>query len=247
MGIVFGVALFGTTFILPQFTQYLLGYPAFEAGLVLLPRAIMLLMFMPIAGRLYRHFDARILVIAGISVIFCSYYGLSKLSLEAGFWNLVPTLLIMGAGMPVMFVTMSTVSLSTIPRPDMTNASSLYTLARSVGGNIGYALAATWVARGIQIHRTHLVAHLTASNPAMLAQTNAGAALLSHSMIGASAAPQATLALTNALVNRQATMMAYNDTSLLFGILFLITIPLALFLPRRSELRAAVDRRKAKN
>lgn len=246
MGLVFGVALFGTTFILPQFTQYLLGYPAFEAGLVLLPRALMLLLFMPIAGRLYKYFDARVLVVIGIAIIFWSYYGLSKLSLEAGFWNLVPTLVIMGIGMPVMFVTVSTVSLTTVPRPDMTDASSFYTLARRVGGNIGYALAATWVARGVQIHRTHLASHLTASSPGLLAHTKVGTALLSHSMIGTSAAPQASLALTNILVNRQATMMAYNDTSLFFGILFLITIPMAFFLPRRSVLQAYADRERSK-
>ena len=49
-------------------------------------------------------------------------------------------------GMPVMFVTISTVSLATIPRPNMTEATSFYTLARRVGGNIGYALVATMVA-----------------------------------------------------------------------------------------------------
>ena len=158
MGVIFGIALFGTTFILPQFTQALLGYPAFEAGLILAPRGMMLMVCMPVVGRLYRHLDARVLVVFGILVTCWSYYDLARLSLAAGFWDLVPTLLIMGIGMPFMFVTLSTLSLSTIPRADMTDASSLYTLARRIGGNIGYALVATLVARGQQIHRVQLVA-----------------------------------------------------------------------------------------
>jgi MFS transporter, DHA2 family, multidrug resistance protein len=236
MGIVFGVALFGTTFILPQFTQKLLGYPAYEAGLVLAPRAFMLVIFMPVAGRLYRHFDARVLMLAGIGIIFWSYYGLAQLSLEVGFWNLVPTLLIMGIGMPVMFVTLSTVSLSTVPHPDMTDASSLYTLARRVGGNIGYALAATLVARGEQIHRVHLVSHITASSSSLAAFSKGAAALLGSSGMSPAAVPQASLALASTMINRQATMLAYNDASWVFGLLFLSTIPLALLLPKRSAL-----------
>jgi len=242
MGIIFGVALFGTTFILPQFTQRLLGYPAFEAGLVLAPRALMLMICMPIVGRLYRHLDARILVIFGILVIFWSYYDLSKLSLGVGFWNLVPMLVIMGIGMPMMFVTMSTVSLATVPRQNMTDAASLYTLARRIGGNIGYALAATLVARGQQIHRLHLVSHVTASSPALVARSQAGAAILAQSGMDPATASQAGLAFTNIAVNKQATMLAYNDVSWFFGLLFLSTIPLAFFIPKRSVLMAHAKR-----
>jgi DHA2 family multidrug resistance protein len=233
MGVIFGIALFGTTFILPQFTQELLGYPAFEAGLILAPRAVMLLICMPIVGRLYRHVDARVLVFFGILVTCWSYYDLSRLSLTVGFWNLVPTLLIMGIGMPFMFITLTTLSLSTIPRADMTDASSLYTLARRIGGNIGYALVATLVARGQQIHRVQLVAHVTPYNPNLADFQRQAAALLDHAGLNTAALQHAGQALLNSLVNRQAAMMAYNDVSWTFGLLFLATIPLALLLPSR--------------
>jgi DHA2 family multidrug resistance protein len=236
MGVIFGIALFGTTFILPQFTQELLGYPAFQAGLILAPRAVMLLICMPIVGRLYRHLDARVLVVFGILVTCWSYYDLARLSLEAGFWNLVPTLLIMGIGMPFMFVTLTTLSLSTIPRADMTDASSLYTLARRIGGNIGYALVATLVARGQQIHRVQLVAHITPYNSNLADFQRHAAGLLDHAGLNPAAVQQAGQALLNFLVNRQASMMAYNDVSWILGLLFLATIPLALILPSRRRI-----------
>ena len=236
MGIIFGIALFGTTFILPQFTQNLLGYPAFEAGLVLAPRAVMLLLFMPVVGRLYNRVDARILVLAGVGITFWSYFELSQISLEAGFWNLVPTLLIMGVGMPCMFVTLSTISLATVPKPDMTDAASLYTLSRRVGGNIGYALAATIVARGQQIHRSYLIGDINPWNPIYTEFSHSAEKMFSHVGLNAQAMQHAVLALTDKIVNMQATMLAYNQVSWIFGLLFLSTIPLVMLLPGRSVL-----------
>jgi DHA2 family multidrug resistance protein len=172
----------------------------------------------------------------GILVTCWSYYDLSRLSLEAGFWNLVPTLLIMGIGMPFMFVTLSTLSLSTIPRADMTDASSLYTLSRRIGGNIGYALVATLVARGQQIHRVQLVAHVTPYSSNLADFQRQVAHLLGHAGLDPAALNQTGRALLNLLVNRQATMMAYNDVSWILGLLFLVTIPLALMLPGRRRI-----------
>ena len=233
MGLVFSVALYGVTFVIPQLTQNLQGYPAFQAGMVLAPRALMLIMFMPIVGRLYNHVEARWLVLVGVLITFWSYYDLSRLSLNAGFWNFVPMLLIMGAGMPFIFVTLSTVSLSTISRPQMTEASSLYTLARRVGGNIGYAMAATIVSHSQQVHRVVLAGYVNAFSPLTTEYRRAASAIVNHRGFCPQELQHVLNALISMVVNRHATMMAYNDTSLVFGVLFLCTIPLALMLPTR--------------
>lgn len=237
MGIIFGVGLFGTTFILPQFTQNLLGYPAFEAGLVLFPRAVTLMLFMPVVGRLYNHVDARVLVMMGISIIAVSYYELAHLSLQAGFWNLVPALLIMGIGMPGMFVTLTTLSLSTVPLPQMTDASSIYTLARRVGGNIGYALVATMVSRGMQTHRVDLVSHINPYNPAFQFHIDGITHALAKTGMNPEALRQTGLAVTNRIINGQAAMMAYNDVSWFLGLMFISVIPLVLLLPGKQALQ----------
>ena len=231
MGLIFGVALFGTSFILPQFTQNLLGYPAFEAGLVLMPRALMMLLCMPIVGRLYNHLDSRLLVMIGIGSICWSYYELSHLSLQAGYWNLVPAMLAMGIGMPAMFVTISTISLASIPRPNMTDATSLYTLARRVGGNIGYALVATLVARSQQIHRVNLAGHVNPFNPLYQHFSQMIAESLGQAGLDPEALRHAGYALIDRMVNLQATMLAYNDVSWFFGILFLGLVPFVVLLP----------------
>ena len=237
MGIVFGISLFGTTFILPQFTQELLGYSAFDAGLVLAPRALMLVLFMPITGWLYRRADVRLLVFTGIILIYWSYYDLAHLSLEAGFWNIAPMLLIMGIGMPLMFVTTSTVSLSSIPPADMTDASSLYTLSRRIGGNIGYALVATLVSRGVQTHHAYLAGNINPYNSNYSRFQSDTMSKLLLSGLNPNEAKTAVYSLTSLMLNRQATMLAYNDVSWILGFLFLFTIPLVLLLPSRKKIQ----------
>jgi DHA2 family multidrug resistance protein len=243
MGLIFGVSLFGTTFILPQFTQRILGYSAYDAGLVMAPRAITLMLFMPLAGWLYRRVGARALVTLGIGLIVWSYYDLTRLNTQAGFWDMVPTLMIMGAGMPFLFVSLSTVSLSTVDRSNMTDASSVYTLARRVGGNIGYAVVATLLSQGIQVHRFYLSAHVTDLDHVSQAYRASLSELLRHLGMNAASTSKAALVMLDRMLDTQATMMAYNDISLVFGLLFLILLPFVALIPSKSRILGLIKAR----
>jgi MFS transporter, DHA2 family, multidrug resistance protein len=239
VGFLFGIAFFGTTFSLPQLTQHLLHYPAYQAGLVLMPRMITLFFVMPIVGWLFNYVDPRLLIGIGIAITYWSFQQLAHLSLNVGFWNLVPIMLVMGVAVPCMFVPLSTVSLSTIRREDMTAATSLYTLSRRVGGNIGYALVATLIDRFSVAHRGHLIEHISPLNPAYL---NYHANLTDRLVQGGGdpvAAPQKALSLVNVEVNRQAAMLAYNDLAWTFGVMFLATLPLLFLLRRRQATPSA--------
>jgi DHA2 family multidrug resistance protein len=233
----YGLALFGTTFILPQFTQSLLGYPAYQSGLTLLPRAIALFIFMPIIGRLYNHIDARILLISGLLIICLSYGLLAHLSLDVAFKNLIPILVIMGAGMAFVFVPLSTISLITISRKNMTKATSIYTLMQRIGGNIGYAFTVTLLDRRIQFHRVHLVENISASHGRFLDAYHTFLGYLhkrgyapNHDQLG-------SLSFFNHLINKHSTMLSYNDLSWIFMVLFLFIIILIFFLPHSKNIK----------
>ncbi|MEJ2111976.1 MAG: MFS transporter, partial [Acidobacteriota bacterium] len=204
--LIFGIGLFGTTFLLPQFTQNLLGYTAYDSGLVLFPRAFSLFLFMPVVGWLYKQLNIRFMVGFGLASIVFSYFLLSQISLDASFSTLTPMLLIMGIGMPFVFVTLSTVSLSTVPRSSMTEASSIYTLARRIGGNIGYALAASVVAGRLQFHHARLAEGLTPDNAALHTLQNQIGNLFTRSGSDPVTAGQQTVRVVDGLVNRQALM-----------------------------------------
>ena len=197
-----------------------------------MPRSLALFLLMPLVGWLFNYVDPRLLIAVGIGITYWAFHHLALLSLNVGFWNLVPIMLLMGAGMPCVFVTLSTVSLRTVRREDMTAATSLYTLARSVGGNLGYALVATLLERFSVVHHAYLSAHISSLNQAYLGYSTALAARLSPQTGDPVAAQSQALALVEALIHRHAAMLAYNDMARFFGVLFLCTLPLLLLFPR---------------
>jgi DHA2 family multidrug resistance protein len=232
IGAIVGFALYGSSFLLPQFTQDLLSYPAYQAGLVLMPRALAMLVAMPIIGRLYNYVSPRILVGFGVTLLAIAYWKLGHFSLYVGFWSFLPILLMTGVGMGASMVTTSTVSLTTMPREQMTSASSLLTLTRRVSGNVAYATLATIVARRSQYHRSVLVSGLTALNPTLRSTQSGYSSFLTMRGFSQSTLPNHGLAMVNAQINRQATMMAYNDGFFLMVPMFLLSLPLLLLLPR---------------
>jgi MFS transporter, DHA2 family, multidrug resistance protein len=226
------MVLFGSSFLLPQLTEDLLDYPAFRAGLVLIPRAIVMLAVMPIVGRIYNYVSPRISVAVGLLTLGLSYWWLSHFSLGVSFWSFLPVLVLSGLGMSFAMVTLSTVSLSTMERESMTGASSLYTLIRREAGNVAYALFATIIARRTQFHRFRLVANISRLNPIFRETRSSMSSYLAYDTLNRMPGPHQALGLINGAVNRQATMMAYNDVFTLVVPLLLIILPVVLLLPR---------------
>jgi DHA2 family multidrug resistance protein len=237
--LLYGIALYGTTFILPQFTQTLLGYSAYQSGLSLLPRALALFIFMPIAGRLYNYIDAKILIISGIAVTCWSYYLLAHFSLAVAFESFVPILLLMGAGMAFVFVPLSTVSLITIPREEMTNATSLNILMQRIGGNIGYAVTVVILERRMQFHHLRLAENISASRGKVLNAYHMFSGYLDKSGYGPVHDKVGSISFFDRLVNQQAIMLSYNDLSWIFMLMFLFVVVFILFLPHSHMVKGA--------
>lgn len=233
MGAVIGFALFGSTFLLPQLTQDVLDYPAFRAGLLLLPRATAMFCVMPIVGFVYNRISPRLLIAFGMGMLATAYWGLGHLPIGAGFRNFIPFLIETGIGTGCSMVILSTVSLSSMLPANMTAAAGLYTLVRRVSGNIAYAVLATLVERRSQIHRAVLSGNISPFN-STLAQydSSANSGLTPFGQTSATFRTR-DLAMVNGILNRQSTMMSYNDAFTLLFWLFLLALPLTLLLPRR--------------
>lgn len=234
LGFLFGIVLYGSTFLLPAFLQTILGYSAYDAGITLLPRALTILCLMPVAGWLYNRVDPRVLVGLGVLLVFWGFRDLAHLFPRVPQSHLWPIMIVMGLGMPFQFVTVTTLAVSTMPREHMTQASSLYTLSRRVGGNVGYALLATVVERRLQLHHARLVEHVT------LDSVGGPGAMLNSMLIRQGVAPASSdavaISLIDRLVNLQAAVMAYNDAAWFVGIGFLLSLPLLALLPGRGPL-----------
>jgi MFS transporter, DHA2 family, multidrug resistance protein len=227
-----GFALFGTSFVLPQFTENLLDFPAYQAGLVLMPRALAMFAVMPIVGRLYNYVSPRIMVSSGILLLAYAYWRLAHFTLYVGFWSFAPILIMSGIGMGVSMVTLNTVALSTMPRSQMTGASSLSTLTRRESGNVAYAVLATLLARRTQYHRSVLVSNISQLNPSFMQVNRDYSASLMQYGYNSNAVGTRDLAMVNAMVNRHANLMAYNDVAFILIPVLLASLAMIFLLPK---------------
>ncbi len=222
--------LFSVTFLLPLFMQTLLGFTAVDSGIALMPRTLIMMLVTPIIGRIYNKTSPRVVVGFGIIMFAIGAYQMSHFTLMTSTTGIVSSLLLQGIGFSCLFVPLTTVSLSTIERHKLTDATGLNSLFRQVGGSIGLAIFATMLSRDTTTAYTALSAHVTPTDPDTMSRLNAiGAGLVSRGFDPVSA-KMASLAALAGMVRRQAMVLSFEKLFLLSGILFLCALPLLLFL-----------------
>jgi DHA2 family multidrug resistance protein len=239
IGGAYGAGLFACLFLVPMFLQNLLGYPALDSGLALMPRSVAMALTMPLAGRLYNRFGPRLLVGSGLLINVYSFWELSRLTLGAGFMDIFFPQLWQGIGFGIIFVALSTAALSCVDKPQVTAASGLYNVIRQVAGSVGIAASATMLTRGETTYHGILTTHLTPANDAVgnwLSVVQGG--LHAAGVQGQRAAAMA-LRLLDGETTRQASMLAYNHVFLYLTALFLVCVPLIFLL--RAEHRAPTE------
>ena len=233
---VLGFVLYGSLLLVPIFLQTLLGYPALSAGIAMAPRGLGSFLMMPVVGTVLNKFDPRKVLAIGLTVAAWSLYALSRLSLDAGYWDIFWPQFIQGAALAMLFVPLTTATMDPIPKEEMGNATSMFNLMRNLGGSFGIAAATTYLFRRQQLHTNQLGAHVTPFSPAASAMTRSlQGAMMAHGSDRFLAARQAYVA-TWGLIERQASMLSFVDTFMAMGIVFLLVLPL-LFVMKRPQSR----------
>ena len=229
---VVGFVLYGSLLLVPIFLQTLLGYPALNAGIAMAPRGLGSFLMMPVVGTVLGRFDPRKVLAVGLVGASWSLYSLSRLNLEAGYWDIFWPQFIQGAALALLFVPLTTATMDPIPKEQMGNATSMFNLMRNLGGSFGIAAATTYLFRRQQLHTHDLGARVTAFNPAARAMSRGlQTAMIAHGSDPVTAVRQAYVA-TWGLIERQASMLSFVDTFLAMAIVFLLVLPL-LFVMKR--------------
>jgi DHA2 family multidrug resistance protein len=227
-----GIGLYGTTVLIPLVLQTLLGYPAVQAGYAMSPRGVGSFIGMPVVGIIMTRFDPRKLLTFGIIVCGFTLVQLSRLDLNAGFWDFCWPQFFMGLALGLVFVPLTTISMGNIPKETMGNATSLFNLVRNMGGSIGISAVSTMQTRFQQRNINELGAHVNAySFTARGMMQSLKGMFLSRHGDPVAASHQAGAALF-AMVARQASMLAYNSIFLILAVLFVIMLPF-IFLMRK--------------
>jgi DHA2 family multidrug resistance protein len=233
MMFVLGVSLFGTTVLLPQFTQVMMGYTAEQAGMALSPGGFVVILLLPLVGTLVSRVDPRLLIAFGFSVLSASmFYMTTHLYPGIDFRTAIMLRVYQSIGMAFLFVPINTLVYAGVPLEKNNSVSGIVNLSRNMGGDVGIAFVTTLIARRAQKHQVDLSAHTTPYSAPFEAKLNGLVASIQHT--GTSAADalhKATAALYGQLV-QQATTLAYIDAIEILAVATAIMVPLLLLTER---------------
>jgi DHA2 family multidrug resistance protein len=229
-----GFVLYGSLVLLPLFLQTVLGYPAIEAGIAMAPRGLGSFIAMPIVGFLTAKIDARKLLSVGLVGGAITLFQLGSLNLQVGYWDIFWPQFFQGLAMGLIFVPLTTISMSLISREEMGNATSLFNLMRNLGGSVGIAVIATMLSRNTQSQYNILGTHVSAfdARTRMLLEQMRGA-FISGGM-DFSTAGRAAYAALSGMVSQQAVMVAFVQLFRILALVFAVVIPL-VFIMRKPK------------
>jgi DHA2 family multidrug resistance protein len=218
-----GFMLLGSTYLLPAYTQSLMGYRAVDAGLVLTPGGIASIVMMPLVGRLINKVDVRLLVAIGLVIGGLSLLWMTSFYLEVSFQFMMVTRIVQAISLAFLFVPLNTMAFRGIPPARTNNASALINLARNFGGSIGISFASTLLTRREQFHQSRLVETAEQLHPSYPDYADHLA-----STIGSTPDSATTLANIYQGIIDQATLLSYLEDFKVLGLVFLALLPLLL-------------------
>jgi len=221
-----GIALYGSTALLPLFLQTVLGYPAVESGFAVSPRGVGAVVSMAIVGRLVGKLDSRYLIAFGFLILTISMYMFTWINLDIAQSNIIYPMLIGGFALGFVFVPLTTQTMATLPQQQLGNATGIYNLMRNTGGSVGISVLAFLLTRWTQVHTAILTEHTSPYSPAfqnVFRQIRASL-LIQNDMVTAT---RKTYGVVYGMVVRQAMVLSYVDCFWLLTFLCALGIPAA--------------------
>jgi len=233
---VLGFSLYGTTVLIPQFVQTLLGYTAQLAGMVLSPAGLMMMAMMPVVGILSSKVDPRKLMFYGFTMLTASLIVMHSMDLGISYGRLVFLRVFQASGLAFLFIPINMIAYIGVKQSESNDVSGLTNLARNIGGSCGTAFVATMLTRRTAAHETNMIRNLTTGNQAFVDQVKnlkgmfGGGHGGGNPMVG-NAAHTAQAYIYNQL-HRQAGMLAYLDIIQYLTIFCACMLPLIFFIPK---------------
>jgi DHA2 family multidrug resistance protein len=234
MGFILGFGLYGSTLILPIYTQSILGWTATDAGLLLIPGSITTAFMMPIVGNLIqRGVHQGYMIAAGFLIFFFFTFIMHNIitpdtGVEHMFWPLI----LRGVGLGLLFVPITTLSLSTLKGKSIGEGAAFTGMMRQLGGSFGIAIITTYITRSSQEHRVNLISHLNGSSYEVQQRLGLLQKGFMSKGFSANEAMNKAYQAFEYIIMKQSTVMAYIDIFLYLGIMFLLCIPVVFFIKR---------------
>ncbi len=228
----FGIGVFGTAFIIALYLIQVPQYTATQVSTVIMWIGIPQIVAAPLVLWLLPRVDARLLMGIGCLLFSVSCFLNVNMSFDTGYWELMFVNIVRAVGQPFLMVVVPIFATSLMEASNHGSASAILNMTRDIGGAVGIACLSTGISRRSDFHVDHVSEHVSTYD----AETNARLDQLTQHFFAYSgdlqlAQDQAVAAL-NSLVNRDATIMAYNDMFFAIGAIFAIGLIACIFLRR---------------
>jgi DHA2 family multidrug resistance protein len=229
-----GVVLLGSTVLIPQYLQLVMGYSATQAGMALSPGGLLVMAMLPFVGLALGKIEARWIIMAGLATTALALYHMTTFDAQMDFRHAVMARCFQAAGLAMLFVPINTAAYAFVPRNKNNAASGLVNLARNIGGSVGISLVTTMLARRAQFHQARLGENATLLNP-----TFANHLSSATRAIGATPGSNTPYALLMQQVLQQANTLSYVDCFYVLSIAFGVMVPLVLLMKKTKPGRPA--------
>ncbi len=213
--LILGMVLFGSTVLIPQYLQTMLGYTAERAGMVLSPAGFVMMAGMAIAGRTLGKSDPRLTVMLGYLAVAAGLFNLTRLDLYTSFGTVTLWRMLQVIGLPFIFIPISTLNYVGVPRDKSNQISSLSNFARNMGGSAGTALLTTFLARSAQVNQMSLASNISAGGYGISSYI-AQFASATHTAL--STAGPIAMARAYGQMVAQASMLAYKNAFVILAV-----------------------------
>jgi MFS transporter, DHA2 family, multidrug resistance protein len=228
---IFGIGMFGSTFLLPLYLQNSLGYTAIQAGAVFLPVGIIQGIVAPVTGILSGKMNLKIPIIIGAILLAFSFYLNSLMSYLTEHSFIMVTLYIRGMAMGMMFSPLTAIATIGVPREKMGQASGLINVLRQIGGSFGVALLSTLLTSRVILHSQLYGEALDQYSPQFKGvMTNISNFIVHNAGSTTSTAVQQGKIIILSHINRQAFVQAISDDFLIAAVITLVSAIPVFFL-----------------
>jgi DHA2 family multidrug resistance protein len=225
-----GFILYASAVLIPQFAQQQLGYTATWAGLALAPGAVVLIVLIPVAGKVLNFVPAKYVIATGGFALGCALLYSSNLVPDLNFGHLALYRAAQTAALALLFVPISTMAYTTLPPEQNGDGAALFSMSRNVLGGLGISISTALITDHQQIHQSYLVEHLTPVNqPYNVLLQQFQQALIGTGQSMSQAIAQAPGQVFQTL-QTQIAVLAYNDVFVITGLMAFIMVPAALLM-----------------
>ena len=216
--------MYGSQVTISLWLQTLLGYPSLQAGVAMVAMGLGGIISMPLASTLMNWIDPRKVFVCGVLGFVLSFYQLMGFNLTVGFWDVFGPQFLQGLALGLVFVPLTVLAMTAIPKEKMGNATGLFNMMRNIGGGVGISLVETMLTRMGQQHTSFLVSNISQTSPSALRLVAGLKGVFAGS--GPVLADQQAYATLFGMIERQAAMVALVRVFQYLAVMVLVLIPI---------------------